>query len=179
MTLFADIKTPIKHPVAVGHNRNVETVPTTTDVEANQKSNDCKPRPTLRRIASARTYPEGGRQAWLVVFGSFAGMMASFGFMATGMCCIYINFVLTFTVGIFQEYLTSHQLEKYGESTVGWIFSVYIFLSFFGGLQVGPVFDLNGPQMLLIAGSCCLVLGLVLMGQSTRKCKYGHLTATN
>jgi MFS family permease len=52
---------------------------------------------------------------------------------------------------------------------VGWIFSVYVFLSFFGGLQVGPLFDLNGPRMLIIAGSFCLVLGILLMGQSTRK----------
>jgi hypothetical protein len=44
-----------------------------------------------------------------------------------------------------------------------------VFLSFFGGLWIGPVFDINGPRMLLITGSFCLVLGLLLMGQSTRK----------
>jgi hypothetical protein len=29
------------------------------------------------------TYPEGGLRAWLVVFGSFCGMLAGFGFMNT------------------------------------------------------------------------------------------------
>jgi hypothetical protein len=37
----------------------------------------------LRRVVSARTYPEGGTRAWLVVLGCFCGIMASFGFMAT------------------------------------------------------------------------------------------------
>jgi hypothetical protein len=31
------------------------------------------------------TYPEGGLQAWLVVFGCFCGVLAGFGFMNTSM----------------------------------------------------------------------------------------------
>jgi hypothetical protein len=140
MSYFTDNKTSVEPPFIAHCHNDVESVSETTDVQGNgdkvylSKTNKPNSRPTLRRIVSIRTYPEGGREAWLVVFGSFAGMMASFGFMAT--------------IGVFQEYLTSHQLEKYSESTVGWIFSVYVFLSFFGGLQVGPVFDINGPRML-------------------------------
>jgi MFS family permease len=60
-----------------------------------------------------------------------------------------------------------NQLKDFSESSVGWIFSLYVFLSFFGGLQIGPVFDIKGPRMLLIAGSICLIAGVLLMGIST------------
>lgn len=64
-------------------------------------------------------YPEGGLAAWLVVFGSFCGLIAALGIMNS--------------LGIFQAYLATHQLAHYNESTIGWIFSVYSFLSFFCG----------------------------------------------
>lgn len=53
------------------------------------------------------TYPEGGLEAWLVVFGAFAGMLASFGLMNT--------------IGVYQSYLATNQLEGYSESSIGWI----------------------------------------------------------
>lgn len=64
-------------------------------------------------------YPEGGLEAWLVVFGSFCGMVAALGIMNS--------------VGVFQAYLTVNQLAGYDQSTISWIFSVYSFLSFFCG----------------------------------------------
>lgn len=101
-------------------------------------------------------YPEGGTRAWLVVLGSFSGMLAGFGYMNT--------------IGIYQAYISSHQLAGYSESTIGWIFSVYIFLSFGCGVQIGPVFDAYGPRYLVLAGSVCLLLSVFLMSIST--CKY-------
>ncbi|TKA64516.1 hypothetical protein B0A55_11306 [Friedmanniomyces simplex] len=103
------------------------------------------------------TYPEGGLQGWLVVLGSFSGMVAGFGLMNT--------------IGIYQAYLTSHQLSEYSESTIGWIFSLYIFLSFFCGLQIGPVFDAKGPRVLVAAGTVFLLLCVFLLGSCT---KYWH-----
>ncbi|KAK5109392.1 hypothetical protein LTR62_007058 [Meristemomyces frigidus] len=85
------------------------------------------------------TYPEGGLQAWLVVFGSFSGMVAGFGLMNT--------------IGVYQAYVAENQLSEYSESTIGWIFSLYVFLSFFCGLQIGPIFDAKGPRLLVFAGS--------------------------
>jgi len=98
-------------------------------------------------------YPEGGLRAWLVVFGSFCGMTAGFGYMNT--------------IGIFHAYLGSHQLAQYSEQTIGWVFSVYVFLSFFCGVQIGPVFDAHGPRGLLAVGTVCLLLSAFLMGECT------------
>ncbi|CAI6339722.1 unnamed protein product [Periconia digitata] len=107
--------------------------------------------------AEVSSYPEGGLAAWLVVLGSFSGMVASFGMMNT--------------VGVFQSYLSEHQLKDYDEFTIGWIFSVYVFLSFFCGIQIGPVFDAHGPRLLILAGSICVCASMLLLGLCT---KYWH-----
>lgn len=107
--------------------------------------------------AEGNTYPEGGLQAWLVVAGGFSGMMACFGYMNT--------------VGTYQAYLATHQLSSYSESTIGWIFSLYIFLAFGAGVQVGPIFDKHGPFWLIVAGAICTTLSIFLLGVCT---EYWH-----
>jgi hypothetical protein len=69
------------------------------------------PPASLYSVGDETPYPEGGLRAWLVVFGSFCGMTASFGFMNT--------------IGVFQTYLSNNQLKEFNDSTIGWIFSVY------------------------------------------------------
>lgn len=103
------------------------------------------------------TYPEGGLRAWLVVLGGFCGMMAAFGIMNT--------------VGTYQAYIATHQLSSYSESSIGWIFSIYIFLAFGAGVQAGPIFDKCGPLYLVIFGSICTFLSIMLLGVCT---KYWH-----
>jgi hypothetical protein len=98
-------------------------------------------------------FPEGGRQAWLAVFGSFCGMVGAFGMMNT--------------IGTFQAYLATHQLSQYNEGTIGWIFSLYVFLAFFCGIQIGPIFDAYGPRWLVAAGSALMMLSMMLLGVCT------------
>lgn len=112
-------------------------------------------RPDGKRQEVETSYPEGGLAAWLVVFGSFIGMTAGFGLMNT--------------VGTFQAYLSTHQLADSSPSLVGWIFSLYIFLAFFCGVQIGPIFDAKGPRWLVFAGSVCLVGGTFAFAESTSK----------
>lgn len=107
------------------------------------------------------TYPEGGLRAWLVVLGSFLAMTASFGYMNT--------------IGVYHAYIQGHQLAAYNESTVGWIFSVFLFLAFGCGLQIGPVFDKYGPFWLMTAGAVLLVLSAFLLSISTA---YWHFMLT-
>ena len=98
-------------------------------------------------------YPEGGLRAWSVVLGSFCGMTSSFGQMNS--------------VGVFQDYLSTHQLRGYSAGSIGWIFSIYIFLSFFCGIQIGPVFDARGPRLLVLAGTCLILLSQLLLAVCT------------
>ena len=105
--------------------------------------------------AQGNTYPEGGLRAWLVVFGSFCALVAAFGMMNI--------------TGVFQAYLSENQLHAYSESEIGWIFSLFAFITFFCGVQIGPIFDAKGPRWLILAGSVLLVLSLLLLGECTRK----------
>ncbi|OAP64071.1 hypothetical protein AYL99_00043 [Fonsecaea erecta] len=107
--------------------------------------------------AYGNTYPEGGKEAWLCVFGSFCGLMAALGMMNT--------------LGTYQAYLSTHQLRSLSESTIGWIFGIYAFLSFVLGIQIGPVFDAKGPRWLVLAGSVFMVASHLLMGVCT---EYWH-----
>jgi len=108
------------------------------------------PAPSIPSADGDATYPEGGLRAWLVVFGSFCGMTAAFGFMNT--------------IGVFHTYVSQNQLLGYSESTIGWIFSFYVFLAFFCGLQIGPVFDAKGPFWLMVSGGILLTAATMLLG---------------
>lgn len=101
------------------------------------------------------TYPEGGLRAWLVVLGCWLALIASLGLMNT--------------LATFQSYLISHQLAAYGEGTVGWIFSIYTFVVFFLGLYIGPIFDKYGPRWIVMAGTVCIIAGMMLMSISSGK----------
>lgn len=106
------------------------------------------------------TYPEGGKEAWLVVFGSFTGMLCAFGLMNT--------------IGTIQAYLSEHQLQGYSPSVIGWIFSIYIFLAFFCGLQIGPLFDAKGPRWLILSGSILILCGTFGLAESKGKLISSH-----
>jgi hypothetical protein len=100
-------------------------------------------------------YPEGGLRAWSVVFGSFCGTFAVFGL---------IN-----TTGIFQQYLSENQLKDYTPSQIGWIWGLGLFLTFFCGVFIGPIFDSRGPKLLVFLGSIFLGLSIMLFGLCTSK----------
>ncbi|PLB45603.1 putative MFS monocarboxylate transporter [Aspergillus steynii IBT 23096] len=104
--------------------------------------------------ADGNTYPEGGLEAWLVVFGSWMGLFGSLG--------------LVNTIGTFQAYLENHQLKEYSSGKIGWIFGMYAFLTFFCGVQIGPIFDAKGPRLLVFAGSLLIVVMMIAIGFCTQ-----------
>lgn len=107
--------------------------------------------------------PDGGLQAWLTVIGSTAAITASFGI---------IN-----SVGTFQSYLATHQLQAFSTRDVAWISAVNIFLCLFFGVQSGPLFDRHGPRWLLASASVTFVGGMV--GMSFMGCSQpGNLCST-
>ncbi|RFU23641.1 hypothetical protein B7463_g12697, partial [Scytalidium lignicola] len=98
-------------------------------------------------------FPEGGLKAWSVVLGSFCGSFAVFG-------------IINISSAIFQ-YLQTHQLRDYSPSQIGWIFGFELFLTFFCGAPIGPIFDAYGPRWLLLPGSVLLILSIMLLGICT------------
>lgn len=101
------------------------------DQEANRHHHDAShsppslppPAADLEATLDDESYPEGGAEAWLVVLGAWCAMFTSMGLLNT--------------LGILQAWVQEHQLAGMPESTVGWVFSVYAFLLYFCGAQVG------------------------------------------
>lgn len=98
-------------------------------------------------------FPEGSPRSWLCVFGSFMGLVGSLGL---------IN-----SIGTFQAYLEQNQLSNYSSGSIGWIFGMFTFLTFFCGVQIGPIFDARGPQMLVSLGSTCIMAMMIGIGFCT------------
>ncbi|EWG42654.1 hypothetical protein FVEG_15474 [Fusarium verticillioides 7600] len=99
---------------------------------------------------TAYKFPEGGLKGWLCVLGSFMGLLASLGIVNS--------------LGSFQAYLETHQLQEYDSGKIGWIFSVYTCLTFFCGVLVGPIFDARGPRSLVLLGSILILATMVSLG---------------
>ena len=101
------------------------------------------------------TYPDGGLRAWLVVLGCWMALFAGLGVMNT--------------LATFQTYVVSHQLAGIPDGTVGWVFSLFTFLSFFLGIYAGPLFDKYGPRWLVFLATLGLFAGLMLFSVCTGK----------
>ncbi|KAK8232030.1 putative monocarboxylate permease [Phyllosticta capitalensis] len=94
-------------------------------------------------------FPDGGRKAWSVVFGSWCAMVAAFGLLNT--------------MGVMHAWLNSHRLQDHSYAQIGWIFSTFTFLVYFGSIQIGPLFDTYGLKFTLIPGCFGFVISLFLL----------------
>lgn len=131
--------------------------------QRSSNANDDQDQESLTDVASGRLqhleketyndFPEGGWEAWGVVLGSWCAMTASMG--------------ISNSIGYLQAWLSTNQLSNYTEAQVSWIFSVFSFLLFFGGVQVGPIFDSYGIKWLLVPGCTGLVASLVILSVCT------------
>ncbi|KAJ3542301.1 hypothetical protein NM208_g3400 [Fusarium decemcellulare] len=102
----------------------------------------------------SQSFPDGGLSAWTVVFGSFCSMFCVYGIINTS--------------SVFEWYFAAHQLADYSSSQIGWIFSLYLFMVFFVGIQMGPIFDRHGPRVLVALGSVMIFTSLHLLSVCTK-----------
>ncbi|KAL9078427.1 MAG: hypothetical protein Q9157_002655 [Trypethelium eluteriae] len=103
--------------------------------------------------SAATAFPDGGLHAWLVVLGAFSILACTFGLMTS--------------VGVLQSYWAQNQLAHYTDSQIGWIPSVFVFLSLLLGVQFGPLFDRYGPRWINLIASAGYVVCLVLLAECT------------
>lgn len=143
------------------HSSSLTDVSHIPDDEKGSSPHVEKPSPALSTavdpapVDSEITYPEGGRDAWLVVLGACCGLTASLG--------IYN------TAGVFEVVISKVILPEESPSTLGWIFSTYAFVNWICGVQVGPTFDAKGPRALIIAGTICTLIGIFSLSVCTGK----------
>lgn len=109
----------------------------------------------------ATSYPEGGRDAWMVAIGSWCSMTAALGMVNS--------------VGVLEAYVSTNILTSSSTDSTGWIFGIYVFVSYFCGVQVGPIFDARGPRELMLIGTVFLLVGTFTLGLCTGECNSGSL----
>lgn len=128
------------------HDHESENEKESSELETDDSENLPLPKEDL-------DFPEGGTRAWLVVFGSWAAMTGTFG--------------LCNATGYLQAWLAENQLKHMSESNISWIWSIYLFLFFLGGVQVGPLFDAYGLKYVFYPGAIGCIAGVFL----TSACK--------
>ncbi|EEU39076.1 uncharacterized protein NECHADRAFT_42940 [Fusarium vanettenii 77-13-4] len=94
---------------------------------------------------------ESKMSAWVCVLGSFLCLTPTFGFMQS--------------LGTVQSYLSLNQLKDYSEGEVGWISGMFLFLSLVFNLQVGPLFDVHGPNIIGPVGALLYVAIFIFMAE--------------
>lgn len=99
-------------------------------------------------------YPDGGVQAWLVVLGSFIGLVPVFG--------------LVNSLGAIESYIANHQLADVAASTTSWIFSLYLAVSFLSCILAGGYFDRNGSKTPMCAGTVMFVGGIMCLANCAK-----------
>ena len=131
--------------VTVRHQVNAEPEPASSD-----SIESISPIATMNQLYGEDNpdyYPDGGFKAYSVILGSFLGLIVNLGL---------IN-----SIGAIQAYVSTHQLLNLPETSISWIFSIYLSLAYAGGLITGPIFDKRGPLEILIVATGFIFLGLM------------------
>lgn len=101
----------------------------------------------VRSQNSTYDYNDHKFEAYLVVLGSFLGLITNLGL---------IN-----SIGAIQAYVSEHQLANMKTSSVSWIFSIYLSLAYSVGIVTGGVFDKHGAFRILCLASFFLIGGML------------------
>jgi hypothetical protein len=93
-------------------------VPATNDTDKSDGVGPAPPQPGGPPPGMApHQFPDGGFDAWLVVFGGWCGLFCTFG--------------LVNCVGVFVEYYVHGPLQQYSASSITWILSMQVFMMSF------------------------------------------------
>ncbi|PVF96840.1 MFS general substrate transporter [Serendipita vermifera] len=104
---------------------------------------------------AALEIPDGGRTAWLTVFGAW--------------CILFSTFGMTNAYGVYQDFYVRHFLTNETPSAIGWVGSVQLFFQFSMGAITGKLFDAGHFYTIMIPGSllyvfCYFMLSLTKPG---------------
>lgn len=103
---------------------------------------------------SADLPPDGGTEAWLVVFGGWCCYLSSYGWLSS--------------IGVFQTYYEQDLLRSYSPSTIAWILSVQAFVLTGMAPINGKIFDNYGSNALIWIGSFLHIFGIMMLSLSTQ-----------
>ncbi|GIC86316.1 uncharacterized protein Aud_002684 [Aspergillus udagawae] len=92
---------------------------------SSEKPSQCSEKPLTQPVHASQdeiiSYPEGGIAAWTVALGSW--------------CCMTAGLGVVNSVGVLEAYVSTTLLADTSADSTGWIFGIYVFVSYFCGLQ--------------------------------------------
>ena len=94
------------------------------------------------------TFPDGGRDAWLVVLGGFLAFYCGLGYISS--------------YAVFQAYYAEHQLAGYSQDTIAWIGSIQLWGNFGFGLPAGILLDRFGAKAPMLIGTFFVFIGTMM-----------------
>ncbi|EUC49235.1 hypothetical protein COCMIDRAFT_85123 [Bipolaris oryzae ATCC 44560] len=140
------------------HPTHQDTEKPSQSYDAELPSHPTDPEPGLPLTSpntnSEPPFPEGGLRAWLVVLSAFLMLFPSFG--------------LQVSIGTLQDHWSQHQLSSMSSRDIGWIPSVFVYLSLALGIWVGPLFDRYGPRWIALGGSAAFIAMVFLLAECTK-----------
>lgn len=143
-----DLKPQDKSPG--GRGRAIEKRPSDESLSSLTPTSDSEADCAGDVVSKCTSYPDGGLKAWLVVLGSFCAFFCALSFLNS--------------IGVYQSWISTHQLSSESEGRIGWIFGFYNFLSYAASLALGPLFDTYGARPLSLAGTVLLLTQYILLG---------------
>ncbi|GAP85106.1 putative riboflavin transporter MCH5 [Rosellinia necatrix] len=115
---------------------------------------DSQPQPSAPPGLNPDDFPDGGREAWLVVLGGSLILFCSFGIVNCS--------------GVFVQYYVNGPLSDYSSSSITWITSLQTFLLTGSNLVMGRLFDSYGTRWILPLGTVLYSFGLMALSLSTQ-----------
>lgn len=105
------------------------------------------------RYEEKDVYPNECLESYLVVLGAFFSCFTLFGVMNA--------------MGAIETYIETHQLANESVTSVSWIFSIYMFISLFSGMFIGPLYDTFGARWLVAIGGLLTFVGNFALANCT------------
>ncbi|GBE78966.1 Aspyridones efflux protein [Sparassis crispa] len=100
------------------------------------------------------TFPDGGIRAWSNIAGCFLLSFTSYG---------QLN-----AFGVFQTYYSQTLLHGHSVSTIAWIGSTQLTISYVAGCILGRMFDIYGSRVLLVSGCLLSTFSLMMTSLATK-----------
>lgn len=129
-------------------SQRVDDTDSESDSESRSSSDEEK-----QSLTDTEDFPEGGLRAWTTVLGCFCGLVACFGLLNAS--------------GVVEDHIQQYQLKQENPSTIGWIFSLFLFINFSSCIFSGTYFDRNGFRDPVILGAVLHVAGLIATANCT------------
>lgn len=108
----------------------------------------------LSELEEDYDYSIDKKKCWLVVFGSFMGLVPTWG--------------LANSIGVLQTHILENELKGTDTTTVSWIFSIFLCLSMIASIFSGTYFDRNGSRLPIFVGTCLVVGSMFSVANCTK-----------